>query len=134
MKFRKEANRVTFYEKRGCVGNRKQKNILKQSGIPFETKSILDTKWTPQSLKPFFNGVNIEDMVNQSAPQIKRKELDLSIISKDELIDLMCKVPILIKRPLLEIDEAKICGFDIDKINYHLKTNIEASEILCTKI
>ena len=39
---------VVFYEKTGCLGNKKQKELLKANGVDFEVKSMLDTKWENQ--------------------------------------------------------------------------------------
>jgi arsenate reductase-like glutaredoxin family protein len=64
-------------------------------------------------------------MFNSFAPQVRDKEIDITKLSKDEAINLMIKNPILIKRPLMQINGVKICGFDIDKINELLNINIE---------
>ena len=117
MNFKTTPLQITFYEKPGCAGNEKQKKLLLENGIRFETKSILDTKWDKKTLSLFFKKLEKEDIINKFAPQIKKGELEISKISKDDLIDLMCKNPILIKRPLLEIGDYKICGFNIEKIN-----------------
>ena len=53
-------------------------------------------------------------------------------VSKEEAINLMIKNPILIKRPLLDINGTKICGFDIEKINNLLNTNIDTNKKLNT--
>ena len=44
----------------------------------------------------------------------------------------MIKNPILIKRPLLDINGVKLCGFDIEKINELLNTNIDTNKTLNT--
>lgn len=108
---------IIFYEKPGCAGNQKQKKVLLDQGFSFQTKSILDIPWTKESLSSFFINLDKKDIFNPFAPQIKKGELDIDALSKEELIDHMCKEPILIKRPLLEIGEHKLCGFDINKIN-----------------
>jgi len=124
MQFKTNPFKVIFYEKTGCSGNERQKKILQSNGISFETRSILDTLWDKEILESFFTNLEKEDMVNQFAPQIKNNELDLSLITKEQLIEAMCKSPILIKRPLLEIGESTIVGFDIEKINVLLGSNI----------
>lgn len=116
--------KIIFYEKPNCAGNAKQKKLLTLNGVSYETRSILDTQWTETLLHSFFEGLATKDIYNPFAPKIKNKELDIDTISKEALIALMISEPILIKRPLLEIDEVKICGFDIEKINQILQTNI----------
>ena len=116
--------RVVFYEKTGCAGNKRQKELLMKNGISFETKSLLDTVWDYSSLNSFFENLKKEEMINQFAPQIKNELLDIDSLSKEELVELMCENPILIKRPLLEIGNTKICGFDIEKVNQLLNSDI----------
>ena len=122
----------TFYEKTGCSGNAKQKELLKSHNISFSVKSLLDTKWTSESLNQFFEGLEVIDIFNPFAPQIRDKEIDISKLSFDEAINLMIQNPILIKRPLLDINGVKICGFDIEKINRLLNTNIDTNKKLNT--
>ena len=122
----------TFYEKTGCSGNAKQKELLKSHNISFSVKSLLDTTWSKETLSEFFKGLGTKDMFNPFAPQIRDKEIDINTLSKDEDINLMIKNPILIKRPLLDINGVKICGFDIEKINELLNTNIDTNKKLNT--
>lgn len=124
MKFTPNRYTIIFYEKTGCAGNQRQKQLLQSSGLSFQTKSILDTPWTKESLEPFFQGLNKSGMINQFAPQIKNNEVNLNHYTKEQLIELMCQTPILIKRPLMQIGEHYLCGFDIEQINRLLGTNI----------
>lgn len=132
MNFRTDEKQMIFYEKTGCGGNARQKKLLESEGITFEVRSMLDTPWSKESLTPFFEGLEKEDIVNPFAPAMKSGELDITKYSKDEIIELMIKEPILIKRPLLEIGATKVCGFDLDKINEILKTNLNADEKIST--
>lgn len=109
--------KVIFYEKTGCNGNHRQKELLKSYGISFEVRSMLDTKWDKSTLEAFFEGLNIKEMINPFAPQLKDTNFHLNSYTKEELIERMIKEPILIKRPLLEVGEVKLCGFDIETLN-----------------
>lgn len=120
----RSAMKIIFYEKPNCAGNAKQKKLLTLNGISYETKNILDIPWDEFTLELFFKELIVEEIINPFAPKIKNNEIDITTISKKELIELMILEPILIKRPLLEIGETKICGFDIAKINQILQTNI----------
>ena len=117
-----------FFEKSGCGGNARQKELLKKHNITFEVRDLLNTKWSYEDLVGYFDGLEIVDMFNSFAPQVRDREIDITKLSKDEAINLMIKNPILIKRPLMQINGAKICGFDIDKINQLLKSNIQTDK------
>ena len=130
MNFTSNKYRVIFYEKDGCSGNKKQQKLLSMHAISFHTKSLIDTVWDFEKLNSFFYGLEKDEIINPFAPQIKNGEIDISKLSKDQLVNMMCKNPILIKRPLLVIGENKICGFDIEKINKYTNRNIcESIEI-----
>ncbi|QOP40720.1 ArsC/Spx/MgsR family protein [Sulfurimonas marina] len=118
---------IIFFEKPGCMGNAKQKQILDLHNISYMTKNILTYPWTKELLESFFDGVAKESIYNPFAPQVKNKEINPKELSKEELIGLMLKDPILIKRPLLIIGEEKICGFSIEKINAIFNRNICSS-------
>jgi nitrogenase-associated protein len=123
---------VVFYEKPGCAGNKKQKDLLKTHGVEFEVKSMLDTPWSVESLSSFFDGLEKDKIVNQFAPQVKSGEIIPEKLSKDELINLMIKEPILIKRPLIEVGEDKVCGFDIPKLNKLLNLDLDSKKEIGT--
>lgn len=115
---------VTFYEKPGCAGNRRQKALLESAGVEYTAKSILGTEWTKEKLEEFFAELEKEEIYNRSAPKIKSGEIDVERLSKEQLIAKMIEEPILIKRPLIEIDGDKVCGFDIPTLNTLLGTGI----------
>lgn len=117
-----------FFEKSDCGGNARQKELLKKHNITFEVRDLLNTKWSYEDLVGYFDGLEVADMFNSFAPQVRDKEIDITKLSKDEAINLMIKNPILIKRPLMQINGTKICGFDIDKINQLLNLNIQTDK------
>jgi nitrogenase-associated protein len=93
--------KVVFYEKKGCGGNARQKELLSNAGVEFDAKDILNTAWTKESLESFFENLEGEQIFNMSALEIKNNEINIASLSKAEAITLMIQNPILIKRPLL---------------------------------
>lgn len=117
-------SKVIFYEKTGCSGNALQKALLKEHGVNLEVRSILDTAWDKPTLEAFFEGLTPEEMINPFAPQRGDGTFKLEDYTKESLIEAMLKTPILIRRPLLQIGEVKLCGFDIEKLNALLKISM----------
>ena len=115
--FRVTPNQVIFYEKTGCSGNARQKALLKEHGVTFEVRSLLDTPWDVPTLESFFQGLTPKEMLNPFAPQLKDGSFKLDDYTKESLIKKMVQEPILIRRPLLQIGEVKLCGFDIPRLN-----------------
>lgn len=66
---------IEFYEKPGCINNTKQKAKLKEHGLNVIAHSLLDEKWTHESLRPFFGNQALERWFNPSAPRIKSGEV-----------------------------------------------------------
>lgn len=119
---------VVFYEKTGCLGNKKQKELLKANGVDFEVKSMLDTKWEKSTLESFFDGLEINQIVNEAAPKVKSGEINLKTISKEQLLEKMIAEPILIKRPLIIVGDKKICGFNITQLNDALNLELDTKK------
>ena len=46
--------RITFWEKPGCSGNARQKEILRASGHALEVRNLLTGPWTVAELSRFF--------------------------------------------------------------------------------
>ncbi|MDD3343835.1 MAG: arsenate reductase family protein [Sulfurospirillaceae bacterium] len=111
------APNIIFYEKTGCSGNKRQKELLREYGVNVEVRSLLDTPWDKPTLEAFFKGLTPQEMLNPFAPQLKDGTLKLEDYTKESLIEKMLQEPILIRRPLLQIDNVKLCGFDIAKLN-----------------
>lgn len=126
---------MIFYEKIGCAGNARQKQLLKSYGIEFEVKSLLDTSWNKEALEEFFIGLEKEEIVNPFAPKVKKGEIDLKVLSKSELIEIMIHEPILIKRPLIQVDDEKLCGFDVERLNtlFDIEIDINKEVSTCQK-
>ncbi|NNJ69976.1 MAG: hypothetical protein HKP10_01650 [Kiritimatiellales bacterium] len=104
--------KLLFYEKPGCQGNARQKAVLESSGYILEVKSILDEPWECDLLQSFFGDRPVTEWFNDKAPAIKQGEVDPSSFDAAGALDIMLREPILIRRPLIELDEQRMCGFD----------------------
>lgn len=103
---------ITFYEKPGCINNGKQKKILEQAGHTLLVKDILTHPWKRDELQAYLDSRDPLTIMNSTAPSIKNGTITPSSLSFEEALELMIDEPILIKRPLLDIDGQKMQGFD----------------------
>ncbi|WP_060826497.1 ArsC/Spx/MgsR family protein [Sulfurospirillum cavolei] len=120
--------RIVFYEKTGCSGNARQKALLREYGIEIEVRSLLETPWDKPTLEAFFEGLTPHEMLNPFAPQLKDGTFQLAEYTKESLIEAMIRTPILIRRPLLQIGDVKLCGFDIARLNELLHVTMPVPE------
>ncbi|NJM97034.1 MAG: hypothetical protein HC800_07505 [Phormidesmis sp. RL_2_1] len=104
---------IDFYEKPGCIGNAKQKKILQDAGHILNVHNLLTEPWTSATLRPFFTDRPVAEWFNPTAPPITRGEICLHNIDADAALTAMVAQPILIRRPLLQVGDRRIAGFDL---------------------
>lgn len=112
--------KMIFYEKPGCINGGKQKKILEAAGNVLSCVNILEQKWSRARILPYVAGKLPEQMMNYTAPRIKKGEVIPENLSFDEAIELMTEDPILIRRPLIEVDGLFIQGFDDELLGPYL--------------
>jgi len=108
---------IKFYEKPGCSNNTKQKLLLQACGHKVEAYSLLTEAWSAETLKLFFTNIPIAEWFNRSSPRIKSGELIPEHLDENAALQAMLADPLLIRRPLMVVDNTYICGFDNDKVN-----------------
>lgn len=108
---------VVFYEKPGCINNKKQKKILRQAGHNLQEKNLITEPWTAAKLLAFFNNLPVHAWFNQSAPAVKSGEINPGMLTAEQAIECMLKEPLLIRRPLMEISDHKLVGFEADQLD-----------------
>ena len=107
---------ILFYEKPGCINNTRQKVLLAAAGHTVQAKSLLTEQWTSDRLRTFFGGLPVAQWFNLSAPRIRDGELDYEDLTEGEALKLMLEDPLLIRRPLMEVDGKRRVGFDPDAV------------------
>jgi nitrogenase-associated protein len=108
--------RVIFYEKPGCINNTKQKALLNAAGHQVEAHNLLTEAWTVETLRPFFGELPVTKWFNYTAPRIKSGEIIPAQLDAETALNLMIHDPLLIHRPLIQVDDRREVGFDSDKI------------------
>lgn len=103
---------VTFYEKPGCVNNTRQKKLLAAAGHQVIAKNLLTENWQAKHLRAFFGAMAVRDWFNYSAPAIKHGEIDPETQTEQEALVLMLENPLLIRRPLMQVGDSFVAGFD----------------------
>ena len=107
---------VIFFEKPGCGNNTKQKLWLAASGHTVLAKNLLKEKWTAERLRAFFGDLPVAQWFNQSAPRIKSGEVNPAALDAETALAMMLSEPLLIRRPLMEVDGKLRVGFDADAV------------------
>ena len=103
---------VPFYEKPGCSNNTRQKKLLAAAGHQVVAKDILTEIWQAERLRAFFGELAVRDWFNYSAPAIKLGEIEPDSLTEQEALALMLENPLLIRRPLMQVGDDVMTGFD----------------------
>jgi nitrogenase-associated protein len=104
--------KVVFYEKPGCAGNARQKALLRQSGHDLDVRDLLTTPWTAERLRSFFGERPVAEWFNAASPRVKSGEVRPGELDAEAALALMRADPLLIRRPLIEVDGRRETGFD----------------------
>jgi nitrogenase-associated protein len=103
---------ITFYEKPGCKGNLRQKTLLAAAGHTVQAKNLKTEAWTADRLLAFLGQLPVADWFNRAAPAIKSGEIVPENLGFEDALHLLLDNPLLIRRPLMEIGEERMVGFD----------------------
>ena len=108
---------IVFWEKPGCKGNARQKEILIASGHELDVRNLLTELWTVEQLKRFFGTRPVAQWFNPSNPLVKAGEIDPDDIVGADALTMMMNEPLLIVRPLMQVGDERLAGFDTDEVH-----------------
>lgn len=108
---------IIFWEKPGCQGNARQKQILLASGHELEVRDLLSEPWTTESLSRFFGERPVAQWFNPSNPRVKSGELDPAAIEAEAALAMMVAEPLLIVRPLMQVGQERLAGFEVQQVH-----------------
>ncbi len=109
--------KIIFWEKPGCKGNAKQKEILLASGHELEVRDLLSEPWSQASLQRFFGERPVAEWFNITNPRVKSGELVPAEITAEQALEMMVEEPLLIGRPLMQVGEQRLAGFEVEQVH-----------------
>jgi len=104
------SDKITIYQKPTCSKCRGTLAILDDSGQDYESINYYDAPLTADKLRELIEKLNLSarDVLREDEPAAKN--LDLNLISDDELIKAMIENPDLMQRPIVvRGNKARIC-------------------------
>lgn len=108
---------ITFYEKPGCKGNLRQKTLLAAAGHTVQAKNLKSEPWTADRLLAFLGQLPVADWFNRAAPAVKAGEIVPEHLGFEDALHLLLDNPLLIRRPLMEIGDQRMVGFDLAAVD-----------------
>ncbi|MBJ6726835.1 thioredoxin domain-containing protein [Geomesophilobacter sediminis] len=116
---------VIFWEKPGCAGNARQKEILLASGHELEVRNLLAEPWTKERLAQFFGTRPVVEWFNPTNPRVKSGEIVPGELGREEALALMVAEPLLIVRPLMQVGEQRMAGFEVTQVHHWIGLSLE---------
>ncbi|SDG84763.1 hypothetical protein SAMN05216338_1003188 [Bradyrhizobium sp. Rc2d] len=107
---------IIFYQKPGCATNARQIQALKSAGHNVIAQDILKKPWDAEELRGFFGNMPVGSWFNRAAPRIKSGEVNPDTIDAASALALMVGDPLLIRRPLIDVDGARCAGLDHEPV------------------
>ena len=123
---------IVFYQKPGCVTNARQMLALKAAGHDVIAKDILKEPWAAEELRHFFGRTPIASWFNRAAPRIRSGEVNPDAIDAASALTLMLADPLLIRRPLIDVDGTRCAGFDHEAVLSLLGRNMQDDLEACS--
>lgn len=108
---------ITFFEKTGCSGNARQKQLLVASGHEVLARDLRHIAWSNAALLGFLAGIPVAQWFNRAAPAIKSGEIVPEVLDEVTALALLRDNPLLIRRPLLQVDDERKVGFDATAVH-----------------
>lgn len=120
---------VRFFEKPGCINNTKQKILLEQAGHELDVHDLTRTSWNREVLKRFFKGLPVRSWFNQSAPAVRDNLVNPDVLDEEKALGMMLQDPILIRRPLMQVGDEYMVGFDFEMVDKWIGLSHNETEI-----
>jgi nitrogenase-associated protein len=109
--------KITFWEKPGCQGNTRQKEILLISGHELDVRDLLTEPWTKESLALFFGDRPVVEWFNPAHPKVKAGEVTPGKYGREEALRMMVAEQLFIVQPLMQVRGQRLAGFDVAQMH-----------------
>jgi nitrogenase-associated protein len=107
---------IRFFEKPNCTGNARQKALLLSAGHRLIIEDLLTYPFTREELRSYFGALSVAQWFNRLAPRVKSGEIDIAAMNEEQALDIMLADPLLIRRPLMEVNGVQLVGFNIEEL------------------
>ena len=104
--------KTRIYHNPRCSKSRATKALLESEGIELEVIEYLKTPPDTEALSRLLTklGLPAADLIRRGETEYKEADIDASTASEATLIELMTNAPILIERPIVEVENAARIG------------------------
>ena len=105
---------LKVYGIKNCNKVRDTFKWLEENDIDYEFINLKKEPLSEGKLDEFVHKVGLDVLVNKRGTTYRNLGLKVKDIDEDELFDLLLENQTMIKRPVLELDDAVLVGYDED--------------------
>ncbi len=104
---------MKLYGIKNCDSVKKARKFLDSHGIEYEFIDLKESKIDCNTIKKWLQFTTIDKLFNTRGKKYKELELKNLNLDEEEKKEWLCKEPILIKRPVIEIQNQTVVGYNI---------------------
>jgi arsenate reductase (glutaredoxin) len=109
---------ITLYHNNRCSKSREALALMEQRNMPFTLRYYLQQPLSVDELTALLSALQLPARALLRSKEDEYKTLGLAdpSLSEQQLIDLMVKHPILIERPILQVDDKAVIARPVDNM------------------
>lgn len=109
---------ITLYHYSRCSKSRAALALLEERGIKATVVNYLDTPLNAEQLTALLSklGISARELMRSGEPAYSEMNLENSDLTEAQLIDAIVQAPILMQRPILEVEQRAAIGRPIDNL------------------
>lgn len=108
---------VIFFEKAGCAGNARQRELLIAAGHRLDVRDLRQHFWSNVRLLEFLGDLPVAQWFNPAAPAIRSGTIVPGQLDRVSALAMLRDNPLLLRRPLLQVGDERRVGFDAAAID-----------------
>jgi Spx/MgsR family transcriptional regulator len=103
---------IEAYVYSSCTSCRKTEEVLKRSGVEYESRDFFRNRFSREELKNILDraGLSPSDVLSRRSKVYKARAEEIDSLSDDELLDQMVREPTLLRRPLVLGNDRVVIG------------------------
>ena len=108
---------TTLYGISNCDTCRKAKNWFNENRITFDFFDFRKNELTQTKIETWIDSIGLDKLINRRGTTWRNLPDELQDqVSKSKNVDVLLEFPTLMKRPIIEIDDCFLVGFDASVI------------------
>ena len=110
-------NMTTLYGISNCDACRKAKKWFNENGTKFDFFDFRKNELTQAQIEVWIDKIGLDQLINRRGTTWRNLPDELQDqVSKSKNVDVLLEFPTLMKRPIIEIDDYFLVGFDASVI------------------